>query len=51
MLFNILGLIAGPIMISTGIGLLVVLGWIWLVSSGLGVLWWIFAMIMGIFGD
>lgn len=48
MIINILGLIAGPLMIGTDIGLLVVLGWIWMVSACIGVVWFLGALIMAL---
>ena len=49
MIYNILGIIAGPLMISTGIGLLVVIGWIWSITAAIGLLWFIISIIAGIF--
>lgn len=47
MIFNILGLIAGPLMIKSGIGLLVVLGWLWVVGAIIGVVWFIISLLIG----
>ena len=49
MIFNILGVIAGPLMIGSGIGLLVVLGWLWTISAGIGILWFLIALIGELF--
>jgi len=49
MIFNILGVIAGPLMIASGVGLLIVLGWIWTVTAAIGLLWFLIALIGGMF--
>jgi len=48
MIFNILGVIAGPLMIKSGIGLLVGLCWIWTIAAIIGWIWFLIAVIAGL---
>jgi len=49
MLFNIIGLIAGPMMIQSSYDLVAGLGWVWTITAGLGMLWFLIALIISLF--
>jgi len=44
MIINIIGLIAGPLMMKTGIMLLQIIGLIWTIGSGIGTIMFIISL-------